>query len=141
MATLLFGKRALTHSIQKTSTRGMSRVHQGLAYFPVFNVFQKVMYHNTMFPQGIIRWETGRCTFSKFEFSGNMVLIGGFIMAYLGCMNLFRDDWLFPKLYMATKWQRWYRFWKYYGIVPDLNDNSYGSWNYYPGTVKGNPRQ
>merc|ERR1711937_336923 len=94
----------------------------------------RIFYNHSLYPNGIIRFKSKACTYSKFEFSGNMLLM---IAPVLGLANLYRlttDGHFFPKFNQAGcgTWNNYYTHWKRYGIVPDLNDRSYGSWNYYP---------
>merc|ERR1712158_103331 len=94
----------------------------------------KIFYNHSLYPNGIIRFKSKACTYSKFEFSGNMLLMVG---PLLGLANLYRlttDGSYFPKYLQAGcgSWNNYYTHYKRFGIVPDLNDRSYGSWNYYP---------
>lgn len=130
------GQRALNFGLQQAKRTNFAP-NQRLKPFPIFPIFNKIFYHHSLFPQGIIRWNTKQLTYGRFEISGNMLLVWGLVSMFIARQICIMDEWLWPKLYQGTNWHGWYAFWKDYGIVPDLNDRTYGSWNYYPRPNKG----
>merc|ERR1711970_952245 len=42
----------------------------------------RVFYNHSLYPNGIIRFKSKACTYSKFEFSGNMLLLLGPLWAW-----------------------------------------------------------
>merc|ERR1712076_257064 len=88
-------------------------------------------------PNGVIRYNPHKLTYSSFQISGNMMLIWFVVGSFISYEVLTFDEIHWPKLYQTASWHAWYTHWKRYGITPDLNDHSYGAWNYYPMTRKG----
>merc|ERR1712137_1523505 len=93
-----------------------------------------------MFPNGIIRWETKKCTYGAFNFTGEMLIISGVIAMFtVHALTVGADNTRFPKLAERPAAFAMYHHLNKYGICPDLDDQSYGSWNYYPEVANPKP--
>merc|ERR1711879_566323 len=86
------------------------------------------LHHNK---NGNIRYAVYQAQFTDYRISGNMMLAGtfGWLMFALW-FNLLRDD-MFFTIFHAFPGHQADNLRKL-GITPNLDDHSYGTWNYYP---------
>ena len=97
-----------------------------------YTIFSRIFYYNSLYPNGIIRYKSKSISISKFEFCPKILLAVGVTLGFTGTRMLFNNTNYFSKAIRAGTWNNYIRHKELYGIVPDLNDHSYGSWNYYP---------
>ena len=114
---------------------GMS---QRVKPFPFFPLGMRLFYGHSMFPNGVIRFETKKNTYGAFNFTGEMLIVSGVLAMFAAHALLLNDHKRFPKLGERPASNLMYHHLNVYGISPDLDDQSYGSWNYYPEV--GNPK-
>merc|ERR1712179_302943 len=138
----LAGINVLCYCLNKPGLAGQvaTRAHGGAPRVRVgfWNAWSnRIFYHHSCFPNGVIRYNPHKLTYSSFQISGNMMLIWFVVGSFISYEVLTFDEIHWPKLYQTASWHAWYTHWKRYGITPDLNDHSYGAWNYYPMTRKG----
>ena len=68
---------------------------------------------------------------SDMRFSGNAFIAAGIVWWCLGATFLLQDYQVVP-FFARTHCAGYAKYCKKQGIVPDLEDHSYGTWNYYP---------
>merc|ERR1712014_278563 len=65
---------------------------------PFFPLGMRLFYGHSMFPNGIIRFETKKCTYGAFNFTGEMLIVSGIIAMFTAHALLLNDHKRFPKL-------------------------------------------
>merc|ERR1711881_720966 len=120
----MFQRRALSY----TASRGKGVFFGGDGRTWIGKSISKVLHQN---PNGNIRYARYNAQFTDLRLSGNtMLAISGSFAAFSIWFNILRDNYLITNFHAFPGNQA--KVLRNMGVTPNLDDHSYGCWNYYP---------